>query len=218
MPQRRKVANLLGLAVLSTVMFQPMHPYEMAAVIRERGKDRDMNVKWGSLYTVVQNLQKHGFLAVVHSDRQGGRPERTVYGITDAGRQEMVDWVSELLASTEEEQPRFRAGLSIMGVVGPREATELLGMRVAALEKQLAAERAELAALRERMHPFFLMEADYGLTLREADLGWVRRLHRQLADGSLPGLDLWQRFHETGELPPELAPDPDQRPAPPHGG
>ncbi|NUS56774.1 MAG: PadR family transcriptional regulator [Streptomycetaceae bacterium] len=206
MPKRRKVTNLLGLAVLSTVMFEPMHPYEMATVMRERGKDRDMNVKWGSLYTVVQNLEKHGFLEVVQSDRQGGRPERTIYRITEAGRQEMIDWVSELLASTEEEQPRFRAGLSIMGVVGPREATRLLGLRVAALEKQLAAERAQLDALRERMHPFFLMEADYGLTLREADLGWVRELHRQLADETLPGLELWHRFHETGVLPPELAP------------
>ena len=64
MAKRRKVRNLLGLAVLSTVSARPMHPYEMAALMRARGKDRDMDIKWGSLYTVVGNLEKHGFLAV----------------------------------------------------------------------------------------------------------------------------------------------------------
>ncbi len=82
----RKVSNMLGLAVLATVVERPMHPYEMATVIRERGKDQDMTLKWGSLYTVVQNLHRHGFIEVVESARHGGRPERTVYRITDAGR------------------------------------------------------------------------------------------------------------------------------------
>jgi len=84
--KRRKVGNLLGLAVLSVVLERPMHPYEMAAVLKERGKDADLPIKWGSLYTVVANLEKHGFLAAVESVKDGGRPERTVYRITPAGR------------------------------------------------------------------------------------------------------------------------------------
>ena len=63
-----------------------MHPYEMAATMRERGKEQNMKIKWGSLYTVVQNLEKHGFIAATETSRQGRRPERTVYAITDAGR------------------------------------------------------------------------------------------------------------------------------------
>ncbi|HZC27992.1 MAG TPA: PadR family transcriptional regulator, partial [Actinopolymorphaceae bacterium] len=75
MARRRKVGNLLALAVLSAVVERPMHPYEMASVLRERGKDNDMKIKWGSLYTVVQNLEKHGLLEATESMRQGGRPE-----------------------------------------------------------------------------------------------------------------------------------------------
>ena len=63
----RKVRNLLGLAVLAAVAERPMHPYEMATVIRERGKERDMGLKWGSLYTVVGNLHRHGFIEVAES-------------------------------------------------------------------------------------------------------------------------------------------------------
>ena len=62
MAAKRKVDNLMALAVLATVVQRPMHRYEIASLIRSRGKDQDMGVKWGSLYTVVQNLAKHGFL------------------------------------------------------------------------------------------------------------------------------------------------------------
>ena len=105
MAKRRKVGNLLGLAVLSTVSAKPMHPYEMAAVMRARGKDRDMDIKWGSLYTVVGNLEKHGFLAVEGSGREGARPERTVYRITDAGAAELA---RQTIAADPVVSTRFR--------------------------------------------------------------------------------------------------------------
>src|SRR5664279_2076866 len=113
MAQRRKVSNLLALAVLSVLVERPMHPYEMATVLRDRGKDQDMKIKWGSLYTVVQNLEKHGLIEAGDSERRGGRPERTLYRITPAGRDELEDWVRELVSTPETEYPRFEAGLSL---------------------------------------------------------------------------------------------------------
>ena len=76
--KRRKVSNMLALAVLSVLAQRPMHPYEIATALRAWGKDQDMEIKWGSLYTVVGNLDKHGMIAVVESVRDGRRPERTV--------------------------------------------------------------------------------------------------------------------------------------------
>ncbi len=84
MVEKRKVANLLALAVLATVVQRPMHRYEMASVMRARGKDRDMNIKWGSLYTVVANLEKNGLL---RADR--GHPARRppgAHGLSDHRR------------------------------------------------------------------------------------------------------------------------------------
>ena len=108
--KKRKVGNMLGLAVLSAVLDQPRHPYEMAAVLKERGKDADMPIKWGSLYTVVANLEKHGFLEAVESVKEGGRPERTVYRITAAGRAEAEDWVRELVGAVERNPRGSRPG------------------------------------------------------------------------------------------------------------
>jgi len=115
--RQRKVGNLLALAVLATVLQRPMHPYEIASLLRARGKEDDMEIKWGSLYTVVRNLTKHGFLEVVDSRREGARPERTIYRITDAGHAELVDWVRELVSTPQPEYPRFKAGLSVLAAL-----------------------------------------------------------------------------------------------------
>jgi DNA-binding PadR family transcriptional regulator len=193
---------MLALAILSTLTTSPMHPYEMASVLKERGKDQDMQIKWGSLYTVVQNLEKSGFIRAAQSVRHGGRPERTVYEITDAGRAELIDWTRELLAVPEREQPKFEAGLSVMGALGPDEVTQLLTRRLEVLDAQLAARRAELAeAPVPRM---FLVEAEYDLAIRDAEAAWVRGLVKEFTDGTFPGLDVWRTFHETGYLPPEI--------------
>ncbi|MFI0374421.1 PadR family transcriptional regulator [Actinomadura sp. 1N219] len=204
MAKRRKVGNLLGLAVLSTVSARPMHPYEMASLMRARGKDHDMDIKWGSLYTVVGNLQKHGYLAVEGSAREGARPERTVYRITDEGRDELADWVRELIAVPERERPRFEAGLSVLGALGPDETARLLAERLAALDREIADARAALAAETE-VPRLFLIETEYDLAIRSAEAGWVRGFLAEIEDGSLPGLDLWRTFHETGRVPPEIA-------------
>jgi DNA-binding PadR family transcriptional regulator len=202
MAKKRKVNNMLGLAVLSTVSNKAMHPYEMAAVMRERGKDQDMDIKWGSLYTVVQNLEKHGFLAATESVRPGRRPERTVYRITDEGRAELQDWTRELLGEPEREFPRFEAGLSVLGGLGPDEVAALLTQRLALLDEQLAAQRTALTKV--DVPRIFLLEAEYDLAVRQAEADWVRAILVEFADGSLPGLDQWRDFYRTGRIPPEL--------------
>ena len=90
MPKRRKVGNLMALGILSAVAVKDMHPYEIAGALRGWGKDEDLEIKWGSFYTVVRNLAKHGMLEEVASSREGRRPERTIYRLTAAGRAELV--------------------------------------------------------------------------------------------------------------------------------
>ncbi|GAA3347321.1 PadR family transcriptional regulator [Amorphoplanes nipponensis] len=205
MAERRRVGNLLALGVLSAVAFRQMHPYEMAGALRGWGKERDLQIKWGSLYTVVRNLTKHGLLAEVESTRAGRRPERTVYRITDAGRAELVDWTRELLSAAEPEFPRFRAGLSVMSVLAPDEVAELLRRRLAAVEREIAGARATIDEHSPRVPRLFLIEVEYDLAMLAAEATWMRSLLAELTAGTLPGLAQWRRAHETGEITAELA-------------
>jgi DNA-binding PadR family transcriptional regulator len=204
MAQRRKVGNLLALAVLALVAERPMHPYEMASTLRERGKDASIKINWGSLYTVVQNLEKHGLIQATETTRQGRRPERTVYSITDTGREELEDWLRELISVPDKEYTRFEAALSVLGVLHPDEAVRLLEQRLRTLHFTIAAERAALNAASEEIPRIFLIEGEYSVAMRQAEADWIGSLLKDLADGSITGIELWRQFHETGQLPEQF--------------
>ncbi|MBO0856812.1 MAG: PadR family transcriptional regulator [Nocardia sp.] len=202
MARKRKVDNLLALAVLTTLVERPMHRYEMATQMRERGKDRDMDIKWGSLYTVVRNLEKHEFVEVVGNEREGARPERTIYRITEAGRAEARDWVRELLCTHQPEHHRFVAGLSVAGLLPPQEVIALLDERLRRLDAEISLRSGELEELSGAIPRLFLIEAEYGVAMLEAEAAWVTSLRAELASGTFPDIDIWQRIH-TENIPPD---------------
>jgi DNA-binding PadR family transcriptional regulator len=72
-------SNPLALAVLALLFERPMHPYEMAATLKQRHKGESIKLRYGSLYTVIELLLKRGFIAAQKTAREGRRPERTVY-------------------------------------------------------------------------------------------------------------------------------------------
>ncbi|MGI5407079.1 helix-turn-helix transcriptional regulator [Streptomyces chartreusis] len=202
--RRRKLGNPLALAVLTTLWQKPMHPYEIAQTLRQQGKDASTKINYGSLYTVVQNLEKHGFVEVTEVQKQGNRPERTVYGLTEAGREEMTEWLSDLMAVPAKEYPIFETALSLMGALPPDEMVRLLEERVKALEVQAASGRGALEKLYETLPRLFLVETEYQLHMVEAQTEWVRGFLEEIRKGTLPGVEPWRRYHETGEMPQEF--------------
>jgi len=201
MAKRRKVSNLLALSLLTLLTQRPMYPYEMASMLRERGKDNAIKINWGSFYTVVQNLEKYGFIEAVEVVREGRQPERTTYQLTDAGRAELMDWIRELLSVPEREHSSFEAALGESAVLPPDELIDLLRQRLAALEEANGLIQAELATLVAQVPRLFLIESEYYLAQRRAEEEWVRGLLKEFTGGTFPGLEDWRRFHATGEVP-----------------
>jgi len=203
MAKRRKVSNLLALSLLNMLMERPMYPYEMATTLRQRGKDQAIKINWGSLYTVVQNLEKYGFIEAVEVVRDGKQPERTTYQITEAGRAEVVDWLRELVSVPEREYTRFEAGLGEFTILGPDEVISLLQQRLAALDTGIAKSQASLDDLTMQLPRLFLIESEYQLALQRAEAEWVRGMLEELTSGTFPGLAAWRHYFETGVFPDE---------------
>src|SRR6202171_5761495 len=107
----------LALAVMNLLMEQPMHPYEMKSKMKERGHDQVVKIKGGSIYDTVERLERGGFIKSQETSREGRRPERTVYAITETGREEIKDWLRELLAEPVHEFPQFGAALAFFAAV-----------------------------------------------------------------------------------------------------
>jgi DNA-binding PadR family transcriptional regulator len=204
MAKRRKVSNLLALSLLNMLTQRPMYPYEMASTLRERGKDNAIKINWGSFYTVVQNLEKYGFIEAIEVAREGRQPERTTYQITDAGRDEVRDWLLELLSVPEREHSSFEAALGESAVLPPDELIGLLQQRLAALEKANGRLQAELATVVTQVPRLFLIESEYYLAQRRAEEEWVRGLLEEFTGGTFPGLQAWRHFHATGEVPDDV--------------
>ena len=204
MAKRRKVGNLLALYLLSLLAQQPMYPYEMAQFLRERGKDKNFPINWGSLYTVVANLAKYGFIEEAGTVREGRQPERTTYQITERGMAELRDWLTELLSVPEDERSGFVAALSEAGILPPDEVIQLLTARLTTLDKANAAQQNDLKVWVERLPRILLVEAEYQLAMRVAQSQWLRGLLTELVEGTISGIDGWRRMHETGEVPAEL--------------
>lgn len=196
MANKRKVGNLLALAVLSYLTQRPMHPYELGRTLREHGDARSIKYNHGSLYMVVGQLAKAGFISELETTREGARPERTVYALTDAGRRELRDWLRELVQEPQHEYPQFVAALSLIAALPPGEVVELLARR----RGRLATQRAEIRQLIDRtvaagVHPLFLVEEDYRLALLDAESAFVERFIDQITHPETGWGRPWSEFH-----------------------
>jgi DNA-binding PadR family transcriptional regulator len=222
--KKSRPSNPLALAVLALLFERPMHPYEMAATLKRRHKEESIKLRFGSLYTVIELLLARGLVRAGEPSREGRRPERTVYALTDAGRDELIDWMRDLLREPAKEYPQFEAGLCLLPVVPPDEAVALLRDRaarlagmVAQLETQLAeVARTDFATLaageqlppalsgQKTFPPLFTVEADYRLALLKAEHAFVAELVRRIAEEGWGPVALWRdvqaaaaRQHET---------------------
>nr|WP_238345145.1 PadR family transcriptional regulator [Actinopolymorpha cephalotaxi] len=187
---------MLALAVLSYLTQRPMHPYELSRSLRDHGDDRSIRFTHASLYMVVGQLARAGFVVEHETSREGGRPERTVYALTDAGREELHDWMRDLVGEPNHEYPQFVAALSLIAALPPQEVLGLLDHRLA----RLAEQRAEIRDLVDRtvasgVHPLFLVEEEYRLALLDAEAGFVRDFVARITDPEAGWGPMWATFH-----------------------
>lgn len=201
MATKRKVGNLLALAVMSYLTQQPMHPYELGRTLRDHGDARSIKFNHGSLYMVVGQLARAGYITELETGRAGQRPERTVYALTDAGRAEFRDWLTELVAEPQHEYPHFVAALSLIAALPPDEAVRLLRQRLDLLQQT----RAEISGLIDRslaqnVPELFLVEEEYRRALLDAETSFVEGLIGKITDPQTAWTPGWARFHSQTAL------------------
>lgn len=199
-----QASSLLRLAILSLLTERPMHPYEIAAVMRMREMAVVMSAGKSSLYATIEALARDELIVPMETRREGRYPERTVYTATDTGRAELARWLRELLRSPGQDVSPFAAGLAFMGFLSPSEVATLLEEHLRRLDDALAHARATIEKGRQyRVDPVFLVEDAYIVTLLEARHAFVERLVQEINDGTLTetveGEQRWRIEH------PELA-------------
>ncbi|MET0238196.1 MAG: PadR family transcriptional regulator [Kibdelosporangium sp.] len=174
----------LALLVLELLAEREMHPYEMRQLLLRRGRDKRIKITPGSLYRTVERLTEDGLAEIVETNREGRRPERTVYAVTEAGREAFADRLRQMLSQPAPEFPQYPIALVCMHSLTRQDALDQLARRRAELEAEVA--RADV--IRERLgrdgpQPIFWIDLDYSQTIRRAELSWTTQLIDDLTSG-----------------------------------
>ena len=198
----------LALVVLSLLRERPMHPYEMQQTIRDHHTDEVIKLRAGSLYHTVERLHGLGLIRAVETARAGRRPERTVYTITESGRDEFATEIRQLLSLPEKEYPVFGAAMEMLDTVEPAEAAHLLSKRVVVLEGEIAAyDQVKALLTKQGLGRISLIEVDYGQAMRRAELAWCQQLVDEIQGGVLR----WRVPDAEASTPENDAPDDSRR-------
>src|ERR1700686_3547381 len=94
---RSRPYSMLALAVLELLAEAPMHPYEMKQRMVEREHARAIPFKQASIYDTVERLTEAGLVEPLLTNRDGRRPERTIYQLTGPGAGELESWLRQAL-------------------------------------------------------------------------------------------------------------------------
>lgn len=199
--------GMLGVAALGYLAERPMHPYEMYQLALHRQEDRVVKVSPGSLYRAVYALEAAGFVRASGTDRDGARPERTTFEITDAGRHRLGERLRELLSTPSEEYPELGLALSEAHELGADEVRDLL-------ETRLLRQRAELRDIERRMAwaldrgvpRVYWINVPYTADMLLAEIAHLESLLDEITSGSLPWHVPGTRapLHEQAATPPGL--------------
>jgi DNA-binding PadR family transcriptional regulator len=176
----------LALAVLALLFEEPMHPYLMQRRITERGKDRVVYVgQRATLYKTIERLHRDGLIEPRGTSREAGRPERTVYEITAAGRETVLGWEREMLSAPREEFPEFPAAVAHLTLLDADDVRRRLAARRDRLEQALAEQQDVLAGAPVGLPRVFLLEEEYLTAVLQAELTWVGSVVDELDDGRI---------------------------------
>jgi DNA-binding PadR family transcriptional regulator len=176
----------LALSILQLLDERPMHPYELASTMRDRHQDEFIRLNFGSLYHTVDVLERNGWIVPAEREKEGGRPERTVYKLTKPGREVLLSVVADILARPRREYPHFAAGLMFMHHLGASDAATHLAERAVAMKATIEKLNRIMAEVREQgVTRLALIELEHKIAMLEAERRWVMNLEKEINEGKL---------------------------------
>lgn len=153
-------------ALLGLLQRGPRHGYDLKREHDERFP-LAKPLAFGQVYATLGRLERDGLVEVTEQESSGG-PERTVYGLTVAGREHLTAWVRE----PEPPAPHVANALFtklVVALLGGGDGSAYLdAQRTAHLARM-----RELTRERRAGDPSQALAADYGLFHLEADLRWL---------------------------------------------
>ena len=176
----------LAVAALALLAEGPTHPYEMYQTLVMRSEDRLVKVRPGSLYHTVDRLARQGLVRATGTEREGNRPERTTYEITEEGTLALGERVADIIATPVNEFPEFPLGLGEAHNLPLETVIDLLRKRVGLLRADIALLDDGIRRVKAKELPAkYWLDVRYLRTMAEADVSALEALIDDLDSGSI---------------------------------
>ena len=176
----------LGVAALALLVERPMHPYEMYQTLVQRSEERVVKVRPGSLYHTVDRLAANGLVRATGTEREGNRPERTTYEITERGSLALSERVAEILGTPVNEYPEFPLALGEAHNLPVESVIQLLKNRVSLIRADIAVLDDGIRSIQAKQLPRkYWLNVQYTRALSDVEASWLESLIHDLESGDI---------------------------------
>ncbi len=188
LPSSGEVTRLTVLSLLSTGDF---HGYALREVMEAWHMDSWADIRYGSIYQALRTMAKDGLVEELATEAEGKRPPKTVYHITDSGREELRRLVRHAWSEPSRYVEPINVALSFLplGLLDDKEIIGLLDERLARLDAVAAQLGAEEKAGMERsddpgMNAALSDHFAHFQRLLETEREWTLHIRKQLRRGA----------------------------------
>jgi DNA-binding PadR family transcriptional regulator len=174
--------SALDVILLGMLFEEPMYAYRMQKLIKLRGMDVVVNVRhMASIYQTLARLLCFGLIGIHETAQADASRKRTVYEITDRGREIMVAWLPRMVTIVAAGSPEFPTAVSVLTWLSRDVALLQFRLRAEALRKELSRLDAESLDTREIPGRILL---GYRTAMLAAEHAWIQTLIADLSNGA----------------------------------
>jgi DNA-binding PadR family transcriptional regulator len=168
-------------AILGLLVQRPRHGYELRAAFEAlMGGEQNWEVKPAQIYTTLARLQEGGLVAQTAIEQDGG-PEKRIYDITPAGRDELVTWFNGAVED-EPQRDEFYLKLMLSLATAAADPYKVIQVQRARLYRNLHQLTTRRLALDPKSELAQVLLLDKAIMHVEADLRWLDMVEGRLDD------------------------------------
>ncbi len=177
------------LLILGALRFmQPAHGYSIRRELESWNAETWANITYGSIYFALNKMEQDGSVAVSETEREGNRPARTTYIVTESGEIEFQRLLREFWWEYKPLTDPFMVAICFMDQLPPEELIGALRHHIVAV--RLYAEglhRQITTPIANDYKPRHVVEMPRLILSRlEAEVRWAEEVIGQIERGELP--------------------------------